>query len=141
MEQNLLDRMLDSYQQSATPLTITLQNGIRIHGAIGKFDSYVIMMKNDKNDIVYRHAISFLAPTEERSSQKDSLQPATAGRDDSRHKNGRPASAPQRQKPERRRRQDHDNPKESRTDGDICINSSMKDGLLKWMEVQKASKI
>ncbi len=139
MEQNLLDRMLDSYQQSGTPLTITLQNGTRIYGIIDRFDSYVIMMKNEKNDIVYRHAISFLAPTGERNRHKEPDTQAAAGHTDPRQRNDRPAPAPQRQ--ERRRGQEQMKHKDNKSNGDVCINSSMKDGLLKWIEVQKASKI
>lgn len=139
MEQNLLDRMLDGYQQRGTLLTITLQNGIRIHGIIDRFDSYVIIMKNDKNDIVYRHAISFLAPTDERTRRKDPAPQAETGHADARHRNGRSAPAPQRQ--EHRRRQEQMKHKDNKPNGDVCINSSMKDGLLKWIEVQKASKV
>jgi RNA chaperone Hfq len=58
MECNLLDRMLNSYLESQMPVTITLQNKIRVSGKIRAFDSYVIVVEGQKREIVYRHAVS-----------------------------------------------------------------------------------
>jgi host factor-I protein len=58
METNLLDKMLDSYLARKTPVIIVLQNNHRVSGRIRPFDSYVIVMENQKNEIVYRHAVS-----------------------------------------------------------------------------------
>ena len=44
METNLLDRMLSAYQEAQVPVTVTLQNNIRVSGRIRAFESYVIMM-------------------------------------------------------------------------------------------------
>ena len=60
METNLLDRMLNTYLTELTPVTITLQNKIRVSGKIKAFDSYVIIMEGQKREIVYRHAVSSL---------------------------------------------------------------------------------
>ena len=48
METNLLDRMLNSYLAGQIPVTITLQNKIRVSGKIRAFDSYVIVMEGQK---------------------------------------------------------------------------------------------
>ena len=62
MNTNLLDKMLSAYRSQQTPVTIVLQNKVRITGRIGTFDSYVIVMENQKHEIIYRHAISSLLP-------------------------------------------------------------------------------
>ncbi len=62
METNLLDRMLETYLTEQTPVTVTLQNKIRVSGRIKAFDSYVIVMEDQKQEILYRHAVSCLSP-------------------------------------------------------------------------------
>lgn len=61
METNLLDRMLSSYMAEQSPVTVTLQNKIKVSGKIKAFDSYVILMEKPKREILYRHAISSIA--------------------------------------------------------------------------------
>jgi RNA chaperone Hfq len=134
METNLLDRMLNTYLTEQTPVTITLQNKIRVSGKIKAFDGYVIIMEGQKREILYRHAISTLCPAVQEDQKRPLAQqrPAAAN----------PAAAPN-QKPEksaaRKPRPIHQRPALQASAGEP-INSSMKDGLLKWMQEQKAAK-
>jgi RNA chaperone Hfq len=130
MESNLLDRMLDQYQKEQAPLTITLQNKIRIHGKIKAFDSYVILMDNQKHDILYRHAISSLARhVQEQVKQTSSPRPAQP----------RPAPRPAKPSP-RKMSEEPRTPTMAAAGGESGLNSGMKEGLLKWMQTQKVNK-
>ena len=131
METNLLDRMLTAYQTDQTSVTLTLQNKIRVSGKILAFDSYVIVMEGQKQEVLYRHAVSSLAShvREEQKRLPVQIRPAQA----------RTAPRPQKSsayKP----RPALEQPALSASTGETSINSSMKDGLLKWMQEQKAAK-
>jgi RNA chaperone Hfq len=129
METNLLDRMLDTYQAAHTPVSITLQNKIRVSGRIRAFDSYVIILEGQKREIVYRHAISCLAPSTQEEPKKapSAIKSPPA-------KTSRPAKTrariPQQRPPQQPL---HASASES-------INNNMKEGLLRWMQEHKAAK-
>jgi RNA chaperone Hfq len=131
MEQNLLDRMLNTYLDVQTPVTVTLQNKIRISGKIKAFDSYVIIMDGHRREIVYRHAVSSLAP----HLQEQQKRHVPAQRPETAKAPSRPAKAlPRKPGP----------PQQPQallaSTGDAGLNNSMKEGLLKWMQEQKAAK-
>lgn len=133
METNLLDRMLDTYLARQTPVTMTLQNKIRVSGKIRAFDSYVIVMEGQKREIVYRHAVSCISPAgnadqKRRPAASASTRPLLAKTPGPRP--AKPAAQIRAAQP-----QTTPAPKEEQS-----INSSMKDGLLKWMQGQKAAK-
>ncbi len=133
MEINLLDKMLSTYQADQTTITITLQNKIRVSGKIKSFDSYVIVMDGQKRSVVYRHAVSSIStqtPEKQKAAEHAPKQApadiaATAGK-------------PPAQKPKRAARQPQ--PALSTSSHEPGINNSMKEGLLKWMQEQKAAK-
>ena len=131
METNLLDRMLNAYQNDQTPVTVTLQNKVRVSGKIKAFDSYVIVVDGQKNEILYRHAVSSLTPfvQEEQKRQPAPARPSVATK---------PAPRPQKNIAQKPRPQHQ--PAPSTASGDASLNNSMKDGLLKWMQEQKAAK-
>ena len=140
METNLLDKMLNSYLFQKTPVTIVLQNRNRISGRIRMFDSYVIVMENSKNEIVYRHAISSLLPS---LSAEQAHQPRGQ-----RAEHAKPASKPApkaanypKQAAAKARPSRHA-PKIAATaaTSDPGISNSMKEGLLRWMQEQKSGK-
>ena len=133
METNLLDRMLSTYLTEHTPVILTLQNKIRVAGKIKAFDSYVIIMESQKLEILYRHAVSSLTPfvQEEQKRQPATHRPATAKT--ATHTVRPPKSAAHKPRPAQQQ------PMLSAS-GAEPINSSMKDGLLKWMQEQKAAK-
>jgi RNA chaperone Hfq len=130
METNLLDKMLDQYLTGHVPVIITLQNKIRVSGRIKAFDNYVIIVENHKQEILYRHAISCLSPLfqEEFKSQPAASQPAMA-------KTVRSTLVKNASHKPR-----HAQPQAVSPAATESLNNSMKDGLLKWMQEQKASK-
>jgi RNA chaperone Hfq len=133
METNLLDRMLNTYQTEQTTVSITLHNNIRVFGKITAFDSYVIVMDGQKRGIVYRHAVSCLTS----HATGDLKLPASA-----------PAPKPPQAKPAqhiakpapKKYRQNPPLPALSASSGESGLSNSMKEGLLKWMQEQKAAK-
>jgi RNA chaperone Hfq len=131
METNLLDRMLTSYQASHSSVTITLQNKIRVTGKIRAFDSYVIVVEGLKREILYRHAVSCIAPHAP-DAQKRAV-PA------SKPAHTKPATMPVKPSPQRPRQH---RPQTLLAAGaaDPGLNNSMKEGLLRWMQEQKAAK-
>ena len=130
METNLLDRMLDTYQTGRTSVTVTLRNKIRISGRIKAFDSYVIIMDGQKQEILFRHAVTCLSPL----PQEEHVRPAVTVR---------PAPAktalskPAKFAPHKPRQQQPQAPAPAATDS---LSNTMKDGLLKWMQENKAAK-
>jgi RNA chaperone Hfq len=130
METNLLDKMLDQYLTGHVHVTITLQNKIRVTGKIRAFDSYVIIVENHKQEILYRHAISCLSPLLHEDCKRQTAVSQTVAAKTVRstpvkntsHKPGQ--TQPQAVSP-------------TATES---LNTSMKDGLLKWMQGQKAAK-
>jgi host factor-I protein len=133
METNLLDRMLNAYQSEQTAVIVTLQNKIRVSGKIKAFDSYVIVLESQKREILYRHAVSCLAPY----APDEQKHPTPASRPRPAH--AKPSAKPTKssaQKPGQRQPQTV----LSATAGESGINNSMKEGLLKWMQEQKAAK-
>ncbi len=130
METNLLDRMLDTYLTGHTPVTVTLQNKIRVSGRIRAFDSYVIVMEGHKREIVYRHAVSCLSPFVQETQKR---RPATSRSADAR-------TAPPRHSKAVPNKPLQAQPQALSPSATDSLNNSMKDGLLKWMQEQKAVK-
>lgn len=132
MDPNLLDKMLDRYHAERTAVTLTLQNRVRITGRIKAFDSYVILMDNSKNDILFRHAISSLSPTAE---ERKHITPASAA------PQSRPALRPAKS-PSRNARPGNNakKPPPPLPVEKDSISNTMKDGLLRWMQEQKADR-
>lgn len=134
METNLLDRMLNAYQNDQIPVTVTLQNKVRVSGKIKAFDSYVIVVDGQKNEILYRHAVSSLSPFVQEEQKRQPAPPAPAKPAMA----TKPAPRPQKNITQKPRPQHQSAP--STASGDASLNNSMKDGLLKWMQEQKAAK-
>lgn len=128
METNLLDRMLNSYLALQTPVTITLQNKIRVSGKIRAFDSYIIMIEGQKREIVYRHAMSSLASIEE---PKKASQPASVPAKTMTRTQKTTGYKPKQAQPQ---------PSLAASSPETSINNTMKEGLLRWMQEQKAAK-
>jgi RNA chaperone Hfq len=140
METNLLDRMLDKYQQERAVVTVTLQNRVRVHGTVKAFDSYIVLMEGDSAGIVFRHAISSLEPRAAEAARpvQAQRQPATQPAPADRPVTNRPAPRPARTG-ERQRRPAPQQPQKMSAAADQNINTGMQEGLLKWMQGQKAS--
>ena len=60
---NLQEAILNEVRQDRVPVTLFLMNGFQLRGVITGFDSFVVVLVSDgKQQMIYKHAISTLAP-------------------------------------------------------------------------------
>lgn len=64
MPDNTLEMaFLQRLHENQTPVSIFLVNGIKLHGSIEHVDERVITLKNGVTQMVYKHAISTVVPS------------------------------------------------------------------------------
>ncbi len=62
-QMNLQDAILTEVKKDKVPVTLFLMNGFQLRGVITGFDSFVVVLVTDgKQQMIYKHAISTLAP-------------------------------------------------------------------------------
>ena len=60
---NLQDAILREVRADRVPVTLFLMNGFQLRGTITGFDSFVVVLVTEgKQQMIYKHAISPLAP-------------------------------------------------------------------------------
>jgi host factor-I protein len=60
---NLQDAFLNQIRKEKMPVTIFLVNGFQIKGMVKGFDNFTVIVEMDqKQQLVYKHAISTVAP-------------------------------------------------------------------------------
>ena len=60
---NLQEAILNEVRRDKVPVTLFLMNGFQLRGTITGFDSVVVVLVTDgKQQMIYKHAISTLAP-------------------------------------------------------------------------------
>ena len=60
---NLQDAILKEVIRDRVPVTMFLMNGFQLRGFVTGFDSFVVVLVSDgKQQMIYKHAISTLAP-------------------------------------------------------------------------------
>ena len=60
---NLQDAILSEVCREKVPVTLFLMNGFQLRGTITGYDSFVVVLVTDgKQQMIYKHAISTLAP-------------------------------------------------------------------------------
>ena len=60
---NLQEAILNEVRREKAPVTLFLMNGFQLRGIITGFDSFVVVLVSDgKQQMIYKHAISTLAP-------------------------------------------------------------------------------
>ena len=60
---NLQDAILREVRTEKVPVTLFLMNGFQLRGTITGYDSFVVVLVTDgKQQMIYKHAISTLAP-------------------------------------------------------------------------------
>ena len=60
---NLQDAILSEIRRDKIPVTMFLMNGFQLRGTITGYDSFVVVLVTDgKQQMIYKHAISTLAP-------------------------------------------------------------------------------
>ena len=60
----LQDAFLTTLREQNIQVSIFLINGIKLHGIVDCFDSEVVMLKNAVTQMVYKHAISTVVPSQ-----------------------------------------------------------------------------
>ena len=66
---NLQEAILKEVRREKVPVTLFLMNGFQLRGIITGFDSFVVVLVTDgKQQMIYKHAISTLAPMKQLKS-------------------------------------------------------------------------
>lgn len=61
---NLQDIFLTKARRDRVPVTMFLMNGFQLRGNITGFDAFVVVLDSDgRQQVIYKHAISTIAPT------------------------------------------------------------------------------
>ncbi|NKB61575.1 MAG: RNA chaperone Hfq [Gammaproteobacteria bacterium] len=58
----LQDPFLNVLRKERIPVSIFLVNGIKLQGQVESFDQFVILLRNNVNQMIYKHAISTIVP-------------------------------------------------------------------------------
>ena len=60
---NLQEAILNEVKTDKVPVTLFLMNGFQLRGTITGYDNFVVVLVTDgKQQMIYKHAISTLAP-------------------------------------------------------------------------------
>ncbi len=60
---NLQDIFLTKARRDRIPATLFLMNGFQLRGVITGFDAFIVVLDSDgKQQVIYKHAISTIAP-------------------------------------------------------------------------------
>lgn len=62
MPNNLQDNYLNQLRKDKTPVVVYLTNGVRLKGTVKGFDSFVIVLKETSQQLIYKHAVSTIVP-------------------------------------------------------------------------------
>ena len=60
--QSLQDNYLNQLRKDKMQVIVYLTNGVRLKGTIKGFDSFVILLKDASQQLVYKHAVSTIVP-------------------------------------------------------------------------------
>ena len=60
---SLQEPFLNALRKERIPVSIFLVNGIKLQGQVESFDQFVILLKNNVSQMVYKHAISTVVPS------------------------------------------------------------------------------
>ena len=64
-QMNLQDNILNEVRKKDIPVIIYLMNGFQLKGTVIGFDNFTIILNsNGKDQLIYKHAISTVAPQE-----------------------------------------------------------------------------
>jgi host factor-I protein len=59
---NLQDNYLNQLRKEKIPVVLYLTNGVRLRGMIKSFDNFVILLKENTESLIYKHAVSTIVP-------------------------------------------------------------------------------
>jgi len=60
--QGLQDLFLNQLRKEKIPVLLYLTNGVRLKGVVKGFDSFVILLKDANEQLIYKHAVSTIVP-------------------------------------------------------------------------------
>ncbi len=60
--QSLQDPFLNALRKERIPVSIYLVNGIKLQGQIESFDQFVVLLRSNVSQMIYKHAISTVVP-------------------------------------------------------------------------------
>ncbi len=61
--QSLQDPFLNALRRERVPVSVYLVNGIKLQGTIESFDQFVVLLRSQVSQMVYKHAISTVVPS------------------------------------------------------------------------------
>ena len=64
-DRKLQDLYLNHLRKEKIPVTVFLVNGTRLKGTINGFDNFVVLLKQNSQQLIYKHAISTISPEKE----------------------------------------------------------------------------
>ena len=76
--QSLQDPFLNALRRERVPVAIYLVNGIKLQGVIESFDQFVVLLRNQVSQMVYKHAISTVVPSRAVKVAADDAKPDDA---------------------------------------------------------------
>lgn len=50
-------------RNNQTQISVYLVNGVRLHGFVAFFDNYIVAVRSDVTQLIYKHAISTIMPS------------------------------------------------------------------------------
>ena len=61
---NLQDSFLNQIIKDHIPVSVYLLNGIKLQGQVKSFDQYVIVLSGNTPQLIYKHSISTIVPSQ-----------------------------------------------------------------------------
>ena len=80
--QSLQDPFLNALRRERVPVAIYLVNGIKLQGTVESFDQFVVLLRNQVSQMVYKHAISTVVPSRNVRVPTSHDEPAADDADD-----------------------------------------------------------
>jgi len=80
--QSLQDPFLNALRRERVPVAIYLVNGIKLQGTVESFDQFVVLLRNQVSQMVYKHAISTVVPSRNVRVGTNSDESVAAGASD-----------------------------------------------------------
>ena len=59
---NLQDNFLNQLRKEKIPVVVFLTHGVRLRGVISAFDNFVVILKEKRQQLIYKHAIATIVP-------------------------------------------------------------------------------
>lgn len=79
---SLQDPFLNALRRERVSVAVYLVNGIKLQGTIESFDQFVVLLRNQVSQMVYKHAISTIVPSRnvriDHGDEADAAEPDAA---------------------------------------------------------------